>query len=155
MTKTKTQRVEQEVPEKLICDCCGKEVEYTEDNILLLQEFTKIRYTAGYYCDENFEDESVYEADICSACLHKTLGKYLRKVIQPVRPTKYELRNNHCFAMRKKKKKLSIEEQLELIGNETASELYIIYIKHYTSNSKLADKAREIWKKEILPGKKI
>lgn len=81
MLKTRIQRVEQEVPEKLICDCCKREVDYTEQNILSLQEFTKIKYTAGYSCDVNFDDDSVYEADICSSCLYNTLGKYLRKVI--------------------------------------------------------------------------
>ena len=49
---------------------------------------------------------------------------------------------------KKKKPELTIEEQLELTGNETASQLYLVYIKHYTSNSKLTQKAREIWKKK-------
>ena len=35
---------------------------------------------------------------------------------------------------KKKKPELTIEEQLELTGNETASQLYLVYIKHYTSN---------------------
>lgn len=49
---------------------------------------------------------------------------------------------------KKNKKEGSLEEQLELNGSETANQLYTIYIKHYTSNSKLTDKARQVWKKK-------
>lgn len=55
---------------------------------------------------------------------------------------------------KKKKPELTIEEQLELTGNETASQLYLVYIKHYTSNSKLTQKAREIWKKKYYQERK-
>lgn len=55
---------------------------------------------------------------------------------------------------KKKKPELTIEEQLELTGNETASQLYLVYIKHYTSNSKLTQKAREIWIKKYYQERK-
>ncbi len=55
---------------------------------------------------------------------------------------------------KKKKQELTIEEQLELTGNETHQELYLIYIKHYTSNSKLTQKARELWIKKYREFKK-
>lgn len=59
--------------------------------------------------------------------------------------------------MKKKKAakpKPTAEELLELKGTETASELYILYIKHYTAGSKFTDKAREIWKKKYYQEKK-
>jgi hypothetical protein len=55
---------------------------------------------------------------------------------------------------KKEKTKPTIEEQLGLTGTETASQLYSIYVKHYTSNSKLTSQAREIWKKKYYQEKK-
>lgn len=54
---------------------------------------------------------------------------------------------------KKKKPEISLEDQLGITGTETASQLYIVYMRHYTSNSKLSDKAREIWKKKYYQEK--
>lgn len=55
---------------------------------------------------------------------------------------------------KKKKPVLTVEEQLELKGDESPSQLYTIYMKHYTSGSKLTDKARELWKKKYYQERK-
>lgn len=55
---------------------------------------------------------------------------------------------------KKKTNKVDIKEQLELTGNESASQLYSAYIKHYTSSSKLTDKMREVWKKAYYQEKR-
>lgn len=54
---------------------------------------------------------------------------------------------------KKKKPEISLEEQLGVNGTETASQLYVVYMRHYTSNSKLSDKARDIWKKKYYQEK--
>lgn len=55
---------------------------------------------------------------------------------------------------KKKKPKLTVEEELEIDGSETVNQLYSLYMKHYTSNSKLTPKAREVWRKAYRKEKK-
>ena len=55
---------------------------------------------------------------------------------------------------KKKKHKPTVEEQLGLTGQETANELYTVYIRHNMAGDKLVDIAREAWKKKYYAEKK-
>ena len=54
---------------------------------------------------------------------------------------------------KKKKPEISLEDQLGITGTENAAQLYLVYVRHYTSNSKLTDKARQLWKKKYYEEK--
>ena len=71
-TKTETTTYDKVFVVSISCDCCRKE--YTDD--MDKQEFIHIKDTGGY--NSAIGDCVEYECDLCSECVNRLLGKYLR-----------------------------------------------------------------------------
>ena len=65
------------------CDCCKKD--FIDE--LEIQEFLRINEIGGY--SSAIGDEVHYQCDLCSACVKRLLGKYLRII-----PRDWEERQN-------------------------------------------------------------
>ena len=70
--KTETKTVDAEYMVSVTCDCCKNEF----SDVLDIQEFHLIDETGGY--NSAVGDEVRYQCDLCSGCVKKLLGKYLR-----------------------------------------------------------------------------
>ena len=66
----KTEWVEEEIPDKFICDRCKKEV--VDD--MELQETYSISFMGGYA--SVFGDESEVSCDLCQQCLKELIGDF-------------------------------------------------------------------------------
>ena len=65
--------VMQEIPVSVVCDRCGKEVIF-EENDMEVQEFHRIDFTGGF--SSVFGDMSEVECDICQHCLYELISKF-------------------------------------------------------------------------------
>lgn len=74
MIKYRTEKVETRILDKIICDVCKKEYDYTKD-FLETQEFQCININGGY--GSVFGDGVQKKADVCQHCIQKLLGEYL------------------------------------------------------------------------------
>jgi len=72
MIKYRTEQREVKVKVSITCDCCKKE--YTD--VVDTQEFIHIEDIGGY--NSAIGDCVHYECDLCSECITRLLGKYLR-----------------------------------------------------------------------------
>ena len=72
MIKCKTKAVEAKYVVSISCDCCRKE--YFDD--IDRQEFLHIDDVGGY--NSVIGDDVHYQCDLCSSCVSRLLGKYLR-----------------------------------------------------------------------------
>lgn len=72
MKKRKEIKIIENITTSIVCDCCGKEYE----DIMDLQEFLSMDMDAGY--NSAFPDGRQLELDLCSKCVKKLLGKYIR-----------------------------------------------------------------------------
>ncbi len=70
MLKTKIEKREHEIIEKLICDKCGKEI--TPEDIMEWQESYSIVFTGGY--GSVFGDGVTVTCDLCQDCLKDLIG---------------------------------------------------------------------------------
>ena len=70
--RTETETVETKYITSILCDCCKKD--YFED--MDRQEFLHIDEIGGY--NSAIGDEVHYQCDLCSECVGRLLGKYLR-----------------------------------------------------------------------------
>jgi len=68
-TKPKTLQI----PEALVCDSCGKEVNVDDFDF---QEFLRIDFLGGY--SSVFGDENQVQCDLCQECVKQRFGDCLR-----------------------------------------------------------------------------
>jgi len=68
MIKTKAVVDVKEIPEKIICDACGREIEKINDSIFA--DYYKIEKTWGYFSEKDGRHDSF---DICEKCYDKML----------------------------------------------------------------------------------
>ena len=68
MVKTKSVVDVKEIPEKIICDACGREIEKINDGIFA--DYYKIEKTWGYFSEKDGRQDSF---DICEKCYDKML----------------------------------------------------------------------------------
>ena len=73
MIKFRIEKVDQKVPEKIVCDVCKKEYDCQKD-FMEAQEFHHIRFTGGY--GSVFGDMSTVRVDICQHCLLEMIKDY-------------------------------------------------------------------------------
>jgi hypothetical protein len=80
MIEYRKEKIEQEVPSKVICDKCGREATplggHRGEDGYEFQEFLFIRFRGGY--GSVFGDGNDVECDICQHCLKELLGDYMR-----------------------------------------------------------------------------
>lgn len=72
MINTGTRLVVSTYAKSISCDCCHKEY----SDVMDTQEFLFIDSVGGY--NSAIGDEVHYKCDLCSACIKRLLGKYLR-----------------------------------------------------------------------------
>ena len=72
MVKTTTEQISTYIITSIQCDCCKKDYEDNMD----WQEFVRINDVGGY--NSAIGDCVHYECDLCSECVNRLLGKYLR-----------------------------------------------------------------------------
>ena len=68
MVKTKSVVDVKEIPEKIICDACDREIEKINDGIFA--DYYKIEKTWGYFSEKDGRQDSF---DICEKCYDKML----------------------------------------------------------------------------------
>lgn len=72
MINTETKQVVSVYVTSVSCDCCKKQY----FNIMDRQEFLHIDVIGGY--NSAIGDEAHYRCDLCTDCIKRLLGKYLR-----------------------------------------------------------------------------
>lgn len=72
MINQKNVTIERPITVSITCDCCKKDY----PDVLDRQEFLLISETGGF--NSAIGDGVFYRCDLCSACVKKILGEYLR-----------------------------------------------------------------------------
>jgi hypothetical protein len=91
MIEYEKQTFEENIPTKIVCDVCKKEVEIFIDS----QEVLYINFTGGY--GSVFGDGNQVQGEICQDCVRKLLGKYLRVNGEPLVPKKKASKPDECL----------------------------------------------------------
>lgn len=69
------------IPDRILCDKCGKEFQYDTEDIAEkceVHEFARLRFHAGY--GSVFGDGNLIECDLCQHCLYDMIKGYYRIV---------------------------------------------------------------------------
>ena len=78
MITYKKQTIEQEIPDKLVCDKCKKEFDCDNESgdYIEIQEFHHINFIAGY--GSVFGDGWKIRMDICQRCLYEMIKDFVK-----------------------------------------------------------------------------
>ena len=71
MKQYKTIQVQKQVPDRIICNCCGREIQITKQHPY--PEYVSIRKEWGY--DSPYDGE-VHEIDLCQDCYAKWIRTF-------------------------------------------------------------------------------
>ena len=76
MRTTKVVTEKRFVTDKIICDVCGRDLSFTDNNYVEAQEMFSYSWWGGY--GSVFGDGIDFEIDICQHCFKDAFGEYIR-----------------------------------------------------------------------------